>query len=619
MNADKTFSLSHVYTATGNYTATVTVTDSDNNVGTDSVAVNVAVAAVLPDPAIPGATALFVGGTAGNDNFVISPGSAGHFIAALNGKRLGNFALTGGIYLYGNGGSDLVTVNGTGAADNFEILPDAVVMNGTTTNSSGIGTWNVNGKAGNDSFTMSGGSAKINGNGGSDVVIENDSADHLWFINDVGAGNLDSLSFTGIEQLTGGAGDDIFLMQDDGKMSGLIDGGGGTNTLDYSAVGAGITVKLQTDSFPKTGGIVGIQRVIGSYDDTDKLIGPNSPNTWAITDEDSGIVNGNLNYVGFESVTGGNNADVFTIADGGSVSGTLSGGGGSDTLDYTSHSEPAIVNLAMDTATGVASFTSIESLGGSSGADTLIGPDTNNSWSLTGADIGVIAGVAFSGIENLTGGLLKDTFKFAGGSVSGTVSGNGVDVLDYSTSTVGVSVDLTTGVATSAGNVIGILNVKGGSGDDTLIGNGGNNSLAGGSGNDVILGAGGNDILDGGAGLDILLGGTGADTLVGGGGEDLLMGGTLVYFDEGTGSLDPAAILGVRTEWTRPDAVYSERIAHLISGGGLNGDYVINASTVGNDSVGDIVAGSAGLDWFVVSPSDVMTDKVGTETATSIP
>ncbi|MBI3673673.1 MAG: hypothetical protein HY245_09685, partial [Rhizobiales bacterium] len=53
--------------------------------------------------------------------------------------------------------------------------------------------------------------------------------------------------------------------------------------------------------------------------------------------------------------------------------------------------------------------------------------------------------------------------------------------------------------------------VQGGSGNDTITGNGSDNSLAGGIGNDTLNGAGGNDTLTGGAGADSLTGGTGDD------------------------------------------------------------------------------------------------------------
>jgi len=71
-----------------------------------------------------------------------------------------------------------------------------------------------------------------------------------------------------------------------------------------------------------------------------------------------------------------------------------------------------------------------------------------------------------------------------------------------------------------------IEDAKGGSGNDTLLGNGGNNLLDGGNGNDALWGKAGNDTLLGGQGNDKLFGGLGNDTANGGEGNDR-------FWDEG--------------------------------------------------------------------------------------
>jgi T1SS-143 domain-containing protein len=67
--------------------------------------------------------------------------------------------------------------------------------------------------------------------------------------------------------------------------------------------------------------------------------------------------------------------------------------------------------------------------------------------------------------------------------------------------------------------------VIGGTGNDALYGNSGNDTYAGGDGFDYLSGAGGNDSLFGNDGDDVLLGGAGNDTLSGGDDEDTLVGG----------------------------------------------------------------------------------------------
>ena len=71
---------------------------------------------------------------------------------------------------------------------------------------------------------------------------------------------------------------------------------------------------------------------------------------------------------------------------------------------------------------------------GGSGADTLLGTDDDNTWTLTGIDAGIVAGVDFPSIENLTGGAGADTFVVTeGAGLTGLLDGGGgVNSLDYS-------------------------------------------------------------------------------------------------------------------------------------------------------------------------------------------
>src|SRR5690606_1931546 len=100
-----------------------------------------------------------------------------------------------------------------------------------------------------------------------------------------------------------------------------------------------------------------------------------------------------------------------------------------DTLDFGAFSAPVQIDLGAASVTGVVgSFTAIDEVEGSAAADTLIGPgaETSTAWTIDGADVGNVGGVAFSGIENLGGvsGTVSDAFTFeVGGSLSGTVDG----------------------------------------------------------------------------------------------------------------------------------------------------------------------------------------------------
>jgi hypothetical protein len=68
--------------------------------------------------------------------------------------------------------------------------------------------------------------------------------------------------------------------------------------------------------------------------------------------------------------------------------------------------------------------------------------------------------------------------------------------------------------------------MSGGNGDDSLNGNDGNDTMSGGNGDDTLQGGRGNDAIDGGNGNDTLDGGLGNDDLSGGNGNDHLAAGS---------------------------------------------------------------------------------------------
>jgi hypothetical protein len=99
------------------------------------------------------------------------------------------------------------------------------------------------------------------------------------------------------------------------------------------------------------------------------------------------------------------------------------------------------------------------------GGDTLIGPDADSTWQVTGPDAGTLDGwVTFSSVANLTGGAENDTFQLlSGASVSGHIDGGGgFNTLDYTRYSSPFTVDLTTGSATGVygGAPGGISNIQ---------------------------------------------------------------------------------------------------------------------------------------------------------------
>ncbi|MBN3896258.1 MAG: hypothetical protein HWQ41_13630 [Nostoc sp. NOS(2021)] len=116
-----------------------------------------------------------------------------------------------------------------------------------------------------------------------------------------------------------------------------------------------------------------------------------------------------------------------------------------------------------------------------------------------------------------------DLINIFGGSGNNTINGSsGNDVLVGSSGNNSLFGGLGNDVL-NAGN--GNNTINGGSGNDVLVGSSGNDTLFGGLGDDTLIGGSGNDSLIGGSGNDSLIGGSGNDTLVGGAGTDILTGG----------------------------------------------------------------------------------------------
>ena len=112
--------------------------------------------------------------------------------------------------------------------------------------------------------------------------------------------------------------------------------------------------------------------------------------------------------------------------------------------------------------------------------------------------------VIFAGLGNqvIDGGAGNDTVSYA----FLPAASRGPITID-----LGLTGEQDTGAAGHV-TLTGVENVVGGLARDTLTGDAADNQLFGLLGNDVLAGGGGNDVLDGGAGGDTMSGGTGSDT-----------------------------------------------------------------------------------------------------------
>src|SRR5207248_11126759 len=92
--------------------------------------------------------------------------------------------------------------------------------------------------------------------------------------------------------------------------------------------------------------------VVNGQAGNDRLTGPNATTVWTITGLNQGTVSGvATTFTGVENLTGGSAADNFAFANGAGVTGTVDGGAGTDTIDYSAYTTTVAVNLGTNTPT----------------------------------------------------------------------------------------------------------------------------------------------------------------------------------------------------------------------------------------------------------------------------
>jgi Ca2+-binding RTX toxin-like protein len=232
---------------------------------------------------------------------------------------------------------------------------------------------------------------------------------------------------------------------------------------------------------------------------------------------------------GNDVVDGGNGDDTF-VADLNDGDDVYRGGANTDTYDLSLTTAAASVNLTLGTAsstqTGTDSLVSIEDVRGGSGDDLITD------------------GV---GRNDLQGGAGNDTFVMTVDSARDTLNGGSgnADTADYSAFLTNLSVTLGDNVVVGGSGDTGgtsdrisaIENFIGGSGNDSISGDGAANQLSGGRGNDTLVGGGGQDRLTGGAGADVFDYNAIAESQVGAGLRDLI-----TDFLSGTDKIDFSTI-----------------------------------------------------------------------------
>jgi hypothetical protein len=316
--------------------------------------------------------------------------------------------------LYGTAG---LTFNAGNGSDTLSYSADSTAQAVTLSSiASNVASGSVVNN-GTDSFT--GLEAIVGGSGTADSITST-SAGEALIVTGANAGTIDGFSFSGVESVNLGDGNDTGTINTGGSLSGSLSFGSGTSdSLSYAGYGSAVSVTLDsissnagtTTSAGATaiGGIAsGFESLTGSSN-SDSLVASSAGNTLILTGANQGTVDG-LSFSSFESVDlgGGNDSAQFTSGD--SLSGILAGGGGTDTLDYSSYGSAVTVNLATGAATGTGGISGFETVLGTSAADTLT--------------------ASTSGDVNLQGNAGADTFNFTVAGLTSTDTVDGGDATD---------------------------------------------------------------------------------------------------------------------------------------------------------------------------------------------
>jgi hypothetical protein len=103
-------------------------------------------------------------------------------------------------------------------------------------------------------------------NGSGQDTLAGPAAGSVWQLSGVNRGSVGSVLFTGMANLVGGPGPDTFrFLNSSASLSGSINGQGGGDWLDYSALTTSVAVNQQTGKATGVaGGVRGVQHVLSS-------------------------------------------------------------------------------------------------------------------------------------------------------------------------------------------------------------------------------------------------------------------------------------------------------------------------------------------------------------------
>ncbi len=362
-------------------------------------------------------------GTTGNDTL---SGSSGDNI--LTGGQ-GNDSLDGGAgndaYKFASGfGTDTISdASGSDTLD-FSAFSNAVTVS--------LGNTSFTESAGNTVSWSSGAMENLVGGTGNDALTGNSSDNRLTG----GTGNDTLTGGTGNDTLDGGDGNDTYSFASGFGTDSITDAAG-SDTLDFSAFTSAVSVSLASTSFTASAG----NTVSWDAGAMENLIGGTGNDTLTGSTGDNTLTGG----TGNDALDGSSGNDTYKFASGFGTD-TITDASGADTLDFSAFNTGVTVSLGSTSFTASAGNTvswssgAMENLIGGSGNDSLTGNASDNI--LTGG----------SGSDTLDGGAGNDIYRFTGNGEASITDSAGVDTLDFSKATNGMTVDLTKTEATDLSN-----------------------------------------------------------------------------------------------------------------------------------------------------------------------
>ena len=508
---------------------------------------------------------------------------------------------------------DFANLIGSEAADNFSIFDGASItgtINGgsgssvnTLSNNTSNSTWVLigsrQGDLTNDSNSTIAEFTNIHtliGSGSDSLVGRNQTND--WQINasnggyvQINGSSADRVEFSGMQNITGGAGSDYFTFLNAGIIEGTVTGGNGADTL----------ISRNTTNIWLIDGV----------------------NQGRVTDEIANPLEPYAKFQGVENLVGGSSSDTFSFSNNGSIV-DADGGDGIDSISFAGI-ENVVVTLGAAALNGVRG---IEQFIGNGATSTLKTANATgiNTWTIfdfdtsdasdqkiDGLDDGEVnladgSSITFIDFSNLEGGSGTDIFTFDhenSGSITGSVSG-GADgdstiigrnaTNTWQLSGTGNSLGVTDG-ATYVASFSGIQTIQGGNDVDIFAIN---NAFVG-----SVLGGAGDDVFHINASVDELFGQDGNDQF---NFTSVNNGGHTSYIDGGVGQ-NILTGRNIATTWqftgtanylvSNDNFIYVENFSNIqtLQGGNANDTFVID-----DDFGGNIYAG-AGADVFIINAS----------------